>query len=543
MNRIYISVCVASLLCTSCFKDLGNYEYRQVEDFKIDNIESSYNVFSYVENLKITPVVTPETGDYEYEWFVTRYKQSSHGQVEKYAETISREKELDCPFNYPTGEYELHLKVTSRSSGDAEYVRMTVNAITPYTNACFVLYEMSDGNSEMDIHYQDLPSEIKAVYDATGESLKGKPKFLGYMPRYAYLDEDSGEKVFNTLIIPASEQSIVTFNTTDMSVARNGEQWFYDTYDAKQINCMLYHGFSGFIFADTGVHTVYQDYQGEHGKPSTGKFSAVPDILDGVTSYEVSSEICHLGDNIYFFDNVSRQFVVMDYNATPGFYDLLIPSSLPGVLGTPQPVDGDVIFIGGIITTVATDTRAPKYLFIITEKDGQRKWYHVRSAYERLPEATPPYMYIVGTGEFTDDSPFSDAAFFTTSKSGANYVYAAAKDGNFYYLDINDGYKVKPMTFTSQPAGEVTYFQTMYELTEGTSAETDYNCFVVATYLEGQYTVAFYDMIGGLPIKGAGPSKCYKGEGKVKSIQVASQTKKPGVLGHGNITTRYSLHY
>ena len=163
MNRIYISVCVASLLCTSCFKDLGNYEYRQVEDFKIDNIESSYNVFSYVENLKITPVVTPETGDYEYEWFVTRYKQSSHGQVEKYAETISREKELDCPFNYPTGEYELHLKVTSRSSGDAEYVRMTVNAITPYTNACFVLYEMSDGNSEMDIHYQDLPSEIKGV--------------------------------------------------------------------------------------------------------------------------------------------------------------------------------------------------------------------------------------------------------------------------------------------------------------------------------------------------------------------------------------------
>ena len=176
MNRLCLSILLVSVLVTSCFRDLGNYDYKAVEEFEVTGLEASYDVYTS-ENLVIEPVVIPQTGDYEYEWFLTEYREGDY-QIEQYADVLSKERILDVPFKRSTGEYELHLKVTSKTSGDAEFVRMTINAITPYTNACYILYEMEDGNSEVDIHYPQAVSTVKAVEKFTGASLQGRPKYL-----------------------------------------------------------------------------------------------------------------------------------------------------------------------------------------------------------------------------------------------------------------------------------------------------------------------------------------------------------------------------
>ena len=48
-------------------------------------------------------------------------------------------------------------------------------------------------------------------------------------------------------------------------------------------------------------------------------------------------------------------------------------------------------------------------------------------------------------------------------------------------------------------------------------------------------------MIGGMP-KVQEPSRKYEGEGKVKSIQVASQTRGAGLMGYHS-KTLFSIHY
>lgn len=114
MNRICLSLLLASVLVTSCFQDLGNYDYKEVEDFEVTGLQASYDVYTS-ENLVIEPVVIPQSGDYEYEWFLTEYRSGGY-QIEQYANVLSNERILDVPFKRSTGEYELYLKVTSKST-------------------------------------------------------------------------------------------------------------------------------------------------------------------------------------------------------------------------------------------------------------------------------------------------------------------------------------------------------------------------------------------------------------------------------------------
>lgn len=534
MKRTYIYVLLVSVLVTSCFKDLGNYEYKDVEEFEVSGLQESYDVFTS-ENLVIEPVVTPQTGEYEYEWILTEYRTGQY-QTEEYAVVLSREKVLDVPFRYSTGEYELHLKVTSKFSGDAEYVRIAINAITPYTNACYVLYEMADGNSEVDIHYQETAPTFKAVKEFAGASLKGKPKYLSYLPSFAYLDEDAGAKVFNTLIVPASEQTMVAFNTTDMSIAREPSQWFYEDYDVNNIKSIASFGCAVTMFCDTGLHTSQQLTP---GTPMTGKFSAIPDVIPGVTACEVSSNICFYGNYLFFYDNNHERFMCLDYNCQPTVRTLQTPSPVPGEEPLPETIQGDVIFIGGLAPQGVIDYKFMDYMIIVSEQaDGQRNWYYVKM--DKASDGKLNAMLLAKKGVFEKGTPFAEASIYTSSRNGANYLYAV-HDNKFYAMNPNSPDQLIELSFVSQPEGEVTYFQTMFEVTKEAPSESDYNCFAIASYSGGKYTVALYDMLGGIPTKAA-PFKKFEGEGKVKTIQLASQTRGPGVMGMHS-KTLYSIHY
>lgn len=533
MNRIYICTLIASVLLTSCFKDLGNYDYKDVEEFEVRGIETTYDVFTS-ENLVIEPVVVPETGDYEYEWFLTEFKEGGY-QIEEYATVLSREKVLNVPFRRSTGEYELHLKVTSKSSGDAEFVRMTINAITPYTNACYLLYEMADGNSEVDIHYSEAEPTIKAVKEFTGTSLTGKPKYLSYLPGFAYLDERTGTKVFNTLIIPASEQSMVAFNTTDMTIAREPDQWFYEDYDVHDIKNISSFACAVVIFAETGVHTTQQLTP---GTPMTGKFSAVPDVMGGLSSCEVSSNICYFGNYLFFYDNTNRRLMCMNHNCQSSVRVVQSPSPVAGEEPITVEIDGDVIFLGGLAPQGVIDYKFMDYMMIISETDdGRRNWYYVKL--EKATDGTLSAVTLVRSGTFDSGSAFAEASFYTSCKNGANYVYAV-HENRFYAMNPNEGVE-KEITFVDQPEGNVTYFSTMFEVAKNGPDESDYNCFAISTYSQGKYTVAFYDMLGGMP-KNQPPYRKYEGEGKVKTIQLASQRRGPGLMGYHS-GTLYSIHY
>lgn len=71
--RPYIFLLAVLLCTTGCYKDLGNYDYRDVNEVGIAGIESQYTILS-LDTLRINPVLTftqdakGDTADYEYEW-------------------------------------------------------------------------------------------------------------------------------------------------------------------------------------------------------------------------------------------------------------------------------------------------------------------------------------------------------------------------------------------------------------------------------------------------------------------------------------------
>ena len=523
----YMIIAALSMILTSCFKDLGNYDYHYYPDFEVEPLASSYNVTSFVENLKITPVINSELEDFEYVWFITTIKQGMH-RVEEYADTLSTEPVLDIPFKYPTGQYELYLKVISKDSGDAKYIKTLVNAVTPFMNGWYVLLETADGNTDMDIHYNDGRITPNAITEFNGKPLNGKPKFLSYIPEMSYLDEESGTNIVNYLMIPASENELLTLNMTDMEIARTPEQWFYGDYDFSKIHHIAAFGYSINIFAETGVHTNYQVIP---HVPSAGKFSTQSDLAAGLAP-AITSDVCYFGDNAFFYDDAHERFIGINYNKQMKIYPLQYLNQ--GGLPTPETLDGEIIFMGGISPSGVSSYKFVEYIMIICEKEnGDRTWYYVK------PDTNSAGLNIIRKGTFESGSPYAQASHYTTSRNGANYLYAA-HNGKIYAMNPDSG-TIQELKFTSLPAGEITYFQTMFNTTKDPESEHNLNRFIIGVSQGSKYTVAQYDMIGGIPVMNQGPVKTLIGNGSVKSIQFACQTKKSGVMTLDN--SLFSIHY
>lgn len=528
---IYILSAIVGLMVTSCFKDLGNYDYHYYADFEIETLEKSYNVTSFVENLKIVPKINSELKEFDYVWFIVGYRKGLH-QTEEFADTLSREPILDVPFEYPTGVYELFLKVISKDSGDAKYAKTQVNAITPFLNGYYILFENAAGNTDMDIYYPDGAITRDAVTAFYGQPLKGSPKHLSYIPEMSYLDEESATNIVNYLMIPASEEEMVTFDMTDMAIARTSEQWFYGDFDVNKIKHISALGYSINIFTETGVHKNYQIVNSEYGQMlSAGKFAPDADLVAG-KHCEVSSDVCYFGDNAFFYDKMNSQFVGINLNGQLSAYKLQYPSQVDGELPVAAAVDGEIVFIGGISPSGVNGYNFMDYMIIVCERqNGSRHWYYIKPG--------TGVLNIVGKGEFASGSPFAQATHYTSCKNGGAYLYAVAQGGVHAFNPTTA--TTQTLTFSELPAGEITYFQTMFNVMSDTQAAGYFNHFVFGISSGNNYKVVMYDMIGGIPVLNQGPVKVLEGEGVVKSVQCASQTKRAGVMGMS--TSVFSIHH
>lgn len=110
MIRKFTAGLFAALLM-ACANDLGNYDYRDLDEPVITGIGSSLTVLTHTR-LQLSPDLGgdfPESR-YAFEW---RALSESAGTIETLAET----RDLDCEVTLPAGAYTLLFKVTERASG------------------------------------------------------------------------------------------------------------------------------------------------------------------------------------------------------------------------------------------------------------------------------------------------------------------------------------------------------------------------------------------------------------------------------------------
>lgn len=166
-THIVIASCLA-LCITGCFKDLGNYDYTEVNEAVIGDkgFTDTYDVRIDIDRLQITPEISftkdsDGAGDYSYEW-VAVGQNFLRGQ----RFVVGKERNLDYPVKLQAEEYVLYLKVKDNGTGIVFSKSVGLNVRGLYSVGWLLAGEDENGNGQMDMvsistETMFLPSVLK----------------------------------------------------------------------------------------------------------------------------------------------------------------------------------------------------------------------------------------------------------------------------------------------------------------------------------------------------------------------------------------------
>ncbi|MCM1177272.1 MAG: PKD-like family lipoprotein [Bacteroidales bacterium] len=149
----YLACTMLLLGVCGCFRDLGNYDYTEINQAVIGDagFDREYNVRLNEDILRITPEISftldpEEKGRYRYEW-VAVGQNFLRGQ----RFTISTERNLEYPVRLAAETYILYLKVTDLSTDMVFSKDVALNVMSLYTKGWLLAGEDSSGNGQMDM--------------------------------------------------------------------------------------------------------------------------------------------------------------------------------------------------------------------------------------------------------------------------------------------------------------------------------------------------------------------------------------------------------
>jgi hypothetical protein len=224
---IYILLAVT---VTSCYEDIGNYKYNNIEDITIENIPTSLGDLIILEDtIKISPVVGPElefkNDEYNYYWSI---KEGS-GDSAKLVRFLN-EKDLVLPVTM-AGSFTLRFEVESKKTGIINAVYIGGRGTSKMANGMYLLKETSDGKTNIDmIGFNTLTGEATTYTNLisilnNGQGLTGKPVTLDY---WGYRKEDFA----NAILVPVpslkvvSNQDIMEIDLNDFEVLARFDDLF-----------------------------------------------------------------------------------------------------------------------------------------------------------------------------------------------------------------------------------------------------------------------------------------------------------------------------
>lgn len=165
-NRCFVFLCLA-LGLASCAKDLGNYEYKDVNEVTFEGIASTYSVSNNLDMLEISPVVKMTMADpsdttrFEYTWDVADIYNSHL--------IIAKTKDVSWLVSTPAIKtYDLFFKVYDRETQVTWLAASKLAVGTPYTKGLLLMGEDAQGNA--DVQMISMVKEPALVKDVLGNS-------------------------------------------------------------------------------------------------------------------------------------------------------------------------------------------------------------------------------------------------------------------------------------------------------------------------------------------------------------------------------------
>lgn len=151
MKNIYLALGIGLLILTSCFDDLGDYDYKDINEVLIEGVQDSYRVEYPDGVLQINPELESTFNDlspnrYSYEWKAVRSLPGSGNFI------IGTEKTLNSDnLGLLPGSYSLYLKVLDKETNLVWKKQTSLNVATTTARGFLLMGNDKEGNMQLDM--------------------------------------------------------------------------------------------------------------------------------------------------------------------------------------------------------------------------------------------------------------------------------------------------------------------------------------------------------------------------------------------------------
>ncbi|WP_298711770.1 PKD-like family lipoprotein [Chitinophaga sp.] len=185
MKKTAFILLIAATL-SGCYKDLGNYEYKDVGDIEISNIEEQYARLQR-DTLRISPELSFSTpvaeSDLEFEWMCIQ----SLSTDESGKRIIGTSRNLEWEITGATGNYNLFYRVRNKKTG-VQYHKLFNLEVQTSTYEGWVILSDVEGLARIDMVSRQTDGADKVFIDISGTSGAPMPALRG--PRALSIGSD-----------------------------------------------------------------------------------------------------------------------------------------------------------------------------------------------------------------------------------------------------------------------------------------------------------------------------------------------------------------
>lgn len=170
MKNIILSLFAMSMILSSCYKDLGNYKYVEINEVMIEGIEDNY-ARDLEDSLIITPTIIgtqySDTSKFDIQWKID-------GKI------LSTEIDLRVLINMAPGRRAGSLILQDRKTEVQSIKHFTINVSSSTAGDLYVILSKSKGKAELSYLRLDKPSSFAINYfeERFGYSLGINPRQL-----------------------------------------------------------------------------------------------------------------------------------------------------------------------------------------------------------------------------------------------------------------------------------------------------------------------------------------------------------------------------
>ena len=154
MKRFYLLFILAITCFTACYDDLGNYDYRDINELEVEGIENMY-ARDVDDSLHIYPTLKgtqySDTSQFTYQWEIG-------------SNIMAETHDLNLLINMTTGEKKCRYIVTDKKTGIQKYTSFRLNVSSSTAGDLILVLSKYQGRAEMSYLRLDKPANWAINY-------------------------------------------------------------------------------------------------------------------------------------------------------------------------------------------------------------------------------------------------------------------------------------------------------------------------------------------------------------------------------------------